>query len=76
MGSVDSPSVLVACSFASVGFFGNNESSSLKQCKTNHIISGTISTITGIHSKIVRLTVTNGGPFMVDLWPTHGMYHM
>jgi hypothetical protein len=40
MGSVDSPLVLVACSFASVGFFGNNESStqtqeslSLKQIK-------------------------------------------
>jgi hypothetical protein len=28
---VDSPRVLVACSFASVGFFGNNESSSLNQ---------------------------------------------
>jgi hypothetical protein len=53
VGSVDSPHVLVACSFASVGFFGNNESSSLKATKTNHIISGTVSTITGIHSKIV-----------------------
>jgi hypothetical protein len=30
---------------------------------------------TGIHSKIVRLTVTNGGPFMVDLWP-HGQLHL
>jgi hypothetical protein len=30
---VDSPRVLVACSFASVGFFGNNESSPLKQSK-------------------------------------------
>jgi hypothetical protein len=56
VGSVDSPRVLVACNFASVGFFGNNESSSLKATKTNHIISGTICTITGIHSKIVRLT--------------------
>jgi hypothetical protein len=27
VGSVDSPRVLVACSFASVGFFGNNKSS-------------------------------------------------
>jgi hypothetical protein len=27
VGSVDSPCVLIACSFASVGFFGNNESS-------------------------------------------------
>ena len=61
VGSVDSTRVLVACSFASVGFFGNNKistqkhgSSSLKQL--NHIISSTISTITGIHSKIVRLT--------------------
>jgi hypothetical protein len=61
VGSVDSPRVLVACSFASVGFFGNNESSTqntqkffIKATKTNHIISGTISTITGIHSKIVK----------------------
>jgi hypothetical protein len=60
VGSVDSSRVLIACSFASVGFFGNNKSStqmhgssSLKQLKTNHIISGTVSTITGIHSKIV-----------------------
>jgi hypothetical protein len=30
---VDSPRVLVACSLASVGFFGNNKSSSLKQRK-------------------------------------------
>jgi hypothetical protein len=27
VGYVDSPRVLVACSFASVGFFGNKESS-------------------------------------------------
>jgi hypothetical protein len=27
VGSVDSPRVLIACSFASVGFFGNNKSS-------------------------------------------------
>jgi hypothetical protein len=56
VGSVDLPHVLVACSFASVGFFGNNESSSsLKQSnqpyyKQHHIYH------TGIHSKIVRLT--------------------
>ena len=31
MGSVDSSRVLVACSFASVGFFGNNESSTQSQ---------------------------------------------
>jgi hypothetical protein len=53
VGSEDSPHVLIACSFASVGFFGNNKRSSLKATKTNHIISGTVSTITGIHSKIV-----------------------
>jgi hypothetical protein len=51
---VDSPRVLVACSFASVGFFGNNKSSSLKQLKPTIYISGTVSTITGIHSKIVN----------------------
>jgi hypothetical protein len=70
VGSVDSPRVLVACSFASVGFFGNNESSTqthgslllkqpyYKRCRVYH---------TGIHSKIVRLTVHGRGPFMVDL---------
>jgi hypothetical protein len=59
VGSVDSPRVLVACSFASVGFFGNKESStqthgsfSFKVTQTNHTISGTVSTITGIHSEL------------------------
>jgi hypothetical protein len=49
---VDSPRVLVACSFASVGFFGNNESSSLKQFNQPYYKRRRIYH-TGIHSKIV-----------------------
>jgi hypothetical protein len=36
VGSVDSSHVLVACSFASVGFFGNNEIST----QTHESLSG------------------------------------
>jgi hypothetical protein len=62
VGSVDSPHVLVACSFASVGFFGNNESSTqthrslslkLPYYKWHRIYH------TGIHSKIVTTTSAN-----------------
>ena len=45
VGSVDSSRVLVACSFASVGFFGNNESSTQTH--------GSLSIKQPYHSKIV-----------------------